>query len=104
MEGVARHAARIDAHDAERARRVVAQDQRGVDAFAAQRREQPLAGRVGRQAAQEGHRPPEPRQPLRDVERRAADARVERHAGGRCVAHVDIHQRFATDHEHDGCS
>ena len=54
------------------------------------RRPRPRSARISRSprkprdtAAKKRHRLPQPRQPDRGVERRAADTRVERHAGGR---------------------
>jgi hypothetical protein len=71
-----------------------------VHALGAQRAHQAFPKHAARHRAEERHRLAQPRQPDRDVEGRAADARVHGHAGGRVVRDEHVHQRLAADDDH----
>ena len=71
-------------------------------AFFAQRAQQPVAEKATVERGEERGVYAEPRQPDRDVEGRAADAAVERHAGGRVGDREHVEQRFAADDDGHG--
>jgi hypothetical protein len=100
VEGVGRHAALVEFDQAQRRRRVQRRRAAGGDTLIAQRAAQAPTPHAARPATAERHRLPQPRQPDRHVERRAADAGVQRHAGGGLAGREHVHQRFTTDHEH----
>ena len=103
VERIRGHALRVGSYQPEGGRRVDMRDRCGGYAFVTQRAQQALAEEAARQGAEERHRLRQPRQPHGDIERRAADSRIERHSGGRVAAGKHIHQRLSADDEHS-CS
>ncbi len=100
VERVLGHALGIDADQADRRRCGAAVHGVQRHALGAQRVHQPAAQLAVRDAAEEGDLLAHAREAEGDVQRRAADAGVERDARGRRRTREHIHQGFARDHEH----
>ncbi len=100
IERVGRHARRVGADEAEGGGRVAAAQAVGAHALLSQGLHEAFAEEAARDGGQQRHGLRQARQAHREVEGRAADARVQAQAGGRARHGEHVEEGFSADEEH----